>query len=570
MGQLRTQNLQQQQAQLGITQAQLQMKSNQAMMDAFVKGDGDYDKTDQAMRETPGILPNDYLAYQQHATTIATNRANLTKEQQAIQDHNNEQWSSILNPEGGIKSQDDWNAAIKTGVNRGLKVPDELTTPQGGIIPFTTPDHAKAVAVSLLLPSQISTQKLQASEAARAGAEAGKATAEGNLATVNTQLAQHKIDLYNTLQQNPQALAQRVAATVNPAKYPTLYAIALNEAKNQPDIDKINESVQKWGEKVANIEQEMDPGLRRAKIEDAITKETDPRVINATLAKSPELNLGYQGLGGGPNAPGGPGSITPSQLHGEAYLQSLQPLDAAQVKAVAEGRQTLDDAAGRNQVARQQLGRAVLQYDPSWSTQRAALRSAYTVGLEATNISNLNTAVVHSQGFLDAAQAMKAGSFQPKNRAYNWFRETFGSDIPTNFESIKTAWAGEMASALKGTATDEEIAAFRKSIDKIASPEQFEGAVNEYLKVLGQKLNTKHEQAQKTGVGDWSPILPSAREVFRQHGMDPTREDPTKAGGGRGGTGLQYVRTSTGANGHKIGQTADGKWHDVQTGAVIQ
>ena len=66
------------------------------------------------------------------------------------------------------------------------------------------------------------------------------------------------------------------------------------------------------------------------------------------------------------------------------------------------------------------------------------------------------------------------------------------------------------------------------------------------------------------------------QDMANRHGsMDATLSDiKSRIGGGgtqQGGQQQpQYLRTSTGANGHKIGQTADGKWHDVQTGAVIQ
>jgi hypothetical protein len=72
--------------------------------------------------------------------------------------------------------------------------------------------------------------------------------------------------------------------------------------------------------------------------------------------------------------------------------------------------------------------------------------------------------------------------------------------------------------------------------------------------VLRTKLQTYQERYNQQIPGDnvWSPVLPSAQQVFQKHGVSG------------------YVRTSTGAGGHQIGQTSDGKWHDVKTGAVIQ
>lgn len=529
MGQLRTQNLQQQNAALQLQQQQLELKSNQAMMKAFAQGNGNWDDTQKLLDSSPDILPQHRMAVEQHRLQLQTSAAALTKDQQGIYQTNVDRYRGELE---GVTNQDELNQANLNAARAGVSFADP-SAPGGSstgvpqLTTFTDVPHVKAFSNSLALHTQLNEEALKQAQAGEAAATAGQRTAEAAKANIETQLAQHKIDLYNILQKNPQALGQRVDASVPQAKYPTLYSIALNEARNQPDIDKLNESVSKWAGIVADIEKEKDPVLRRQKIEDAITKETDPRVIRATLAKSPELNLGVPGLGGGPNAPGGPASITPSTLHGDAYLQSLQPNAAATIKAIADGRETLD-IVGRNQVARQQLQQAVMQYDPSWSEQRAALRGAFTTGPEAANIGNLNTGTVHAQQFLEAAQAMQNFTFRPGNAAWNAMSRLFGSAIPTNLEAIKNAWAGEMASALKGTATDPEIASIKKGIDDVNSWDQFQGVVNENLKALGAKLNTYHERAQRTGVGEWSPILPSAREVFRQHGMDPT---------GAGGTG---------------------------------
>jgi hypothetical protein len=282
------------------------------------------------------------------------------------------------------------------------------------------------------------------------------------------------------------------------------------------------------------------------------------RLDQSKIAARPVTTITVPGLGG-PTADA-------SKLSGQAYLDSLPQGTAAQIKAIAEGRAVLPSGATRSQAAIQ-LRNAVFQYDPSYTDQRGQVRKAFTTGADGRNIGALNTAAVHLDQFSDAAGAMANGSFVPGNAAWNTLRTAFGSTAPTNFAALKTAVAGEMASALKGNATDPEIANVSKSIDAANSPAQLQGVVETNLHVLGAKLNTYHERYQQQIPGDqvWSPVLPSARGVFQKHGFDPTAP---VAGGGGGG--LQYVRTSTGPNGHKIGQTADGKWHDAQSGTVLQ
>jgi hypothetical protein len=171
---------------------------------------------------------------------------------------------------------------------------------------------------------------------------------------------------------------------------------------------------------------------------------------------------------------------------------------------------------------------------------------------------------VHLDQLQDAATAMGNGAFAPGNAAWNAVRSTFGSAAPTNFEALKNAVAGELASALKGNATDPEIANVSKSIQAANSPAQLQGVIDTNMHVLGAKLNTYEQRYQQQIPGDtvYSPILPAARRVFQKHGFDPTAAAAGAA---------TYKQTATGPNGHKIGSNDGGKtWMDVQTGTRVQ
>lgn len=561
MQEMRTRNLQQQQAQMGLQEHAMQLRSNQAMMRAFAQGNGDWPTTQKLLDSSPDILPADRMGVEQHRIQLQQAAATLTEAQHKNYQWNADQYRAELDAAADLISkgnnpQDALNQANLRAERAGVSFADP-NAPAGsstGVEQLTTYpgdlDHLKAFSAGIGLKSQQVEEALKGAQAGEATARGAQAEAEAAKAKVETAKTQKQLDFLANFAKNPQNLQTMVGNSINQAQYPELYARAFNQAQiaaNMGDINGVLDAIKSNAALASEQEKskflETDPQIRTAKIQDAITKETDPRVIMAALAKSPELNLTVPGLGGGPNAPGGAGSITPSELTGDAYLQSLPPNTAGLIKAIADGRITLD-SVGRNQVARQQLQQAVMQYDRSWSEQRAALRSAFTTGPEAVNIGNLNTGTVHAQQFLEAAKAMQNFTFRPGNAAWNAMSRLFGSAIPTNLEAIKNAWAGEMASALKGTATDPEIASIKKGIDDVNSWDQFQGVVNENLKALGAKLNTYHQRAQQQNLGDWSPILPSAREVFRQHGMDPTREDPTKTGGG-GGAGPVKGATRT-------------------------
>lgn len=252
------------------------------------------------------------------------------------------------------------------------------------------------------------------------------------------------------------------------------------------------------------------------------------RLDQSRLNSRPIIQTGVPGL-----TPGAPGAT--STLSGEEYLATLPKGTANQVRAIAEGRSTIPSATSRSQAAIQ-LRDAVFKYDPDFSEQRAQIRKAFTTGKDGTNIGNLNTAPVHLDQLADAVQAMGNGSFRPGNAIWNATRTMFGSSMPMNFDAVKAAVKSEMASALKGNATDQEIAQIGETIDAANSPQQLAGVVQENLKILGGKLNTYYERYQQQIPGDrvWNPILPSARAVFQKHGIDPTAGPQTNITGNGG------------------------------------
>ena len=148
-------------------------------------------------------------------------------------------------------------------------------------------------------------------------------------------------------------------------------------------------------------------------------------------------------------------------LTGPAYLNTLPAGLQARVKAIAEGRDT-SIPRGAQQGP---LMAAVNQYDPTYNATRGKARAAFTSGKQGQNVQALNTATVHlDQLATDASDALKNGSFRPGNAAYNSLSAAFGQNAVTNFDALKTAVAGEMATALKGNATDQEIQAHHQHL----------------------------------------------------------------------------------------------------------
>jgi hypothetical protein len=242
------------------------------------------------------------------------------------------------------------------------------------------------------------------------------------------------------------------------------------------------------------------------------------------IAARPVIQTGIAGMDR-------PGSGGQGQTTGDEFLKTLPSSIAAQVRAIAEGRSGIPSASSRSQAA-VQIRDAVFRYDPTFSEQRAQVRKALTTGPEGKNVGALNTAIVHLGRLGDTAESLKNGSFTPGNEAYNWLRDKFGSETVTNFGLLKDAVAGEMAAALKGNATDIEIEKMGKSIRAANSPAQMRGVIQEGMGILADKAQTYDERYHREMPDDkeWSPILPSARDQLKRHGVGKSEK---KDSGGR-------------------------------------
>ena len=573
MSQLRTQGLQQQQAQLGIQQAQLQMKSQQAMLKAFVDGGGDPDKTQQIVMTHPDILPADKVGLQTHMLDLAKQKLALTGEQQSLQDRENDYWAGLLS---NAKNQDDVNAAVATGLQRGYKPPSGMVDAQGNIQQFTDPQHITAYANGLLSLSKMDAQKLVQQQTASSAAEAGAATERGKEAaaaaaetTLKTKQLQGQLDWLDKL--TPQGLADYVGGSIDKNKYPDLFARAFNDASNARAM-KNPAAVQAAIDKYAGIASEG---------EKTVATETDPRVLKARedVARANtqgrvtiEMARDAQMLqGGGANAPGGAGS---DGLSGDAYLGTLNPAFAARLKAIARG----DEAAPTGRAATSGPGallmNALYRYDPDFTPLLAQKRKTELADFTKTGsgdaggkIVALDTMIHHADLYLETADALKNGTFVPGNRVYNAVATAFGKAPPTEAGLVAQFFAGETAK-VAGEQSQGEVNAILDKMKTDGSPEQMKQAGQRLLQIAAGRMIPYQERIADAKLQNLAPPIlgPSEKEILQRRGFDPNTMQPVKQGGP-----AQYSKYGKDPKtGHRIGLGTDNKWHDVVSGAVIQ
>ncbi len=274
---------------------------------------------------------------------------------------------------------------------------------------------------------------------------------------------------------------------------------------------------------------ETDLALRAAK-GDATAEEALKRLDRSKRESRPvnTFNVAVPGLGAGT------ASAAQPQLTGEDFMATLPPGTAAQVRAIANGSAKMPPLGARGASA--PLRDAVFRFDPSYTDQRAEVRKAFTTGIDGRNIRNLNTATVHLDQMAEAAKAMQNGTWQPGNELYNYIATKLGGAAPTNYTAVMNAFAGEAANALKGSATDPEIAHVMSTLGQNQSPQQAAGVVNQNLHILATKLKTYQDSYQQQIPNDtvYSPVLPSAKAVFQKYGMTDVGAPGGQQGGGRG------------------------------------
>ena len=570
MSQLRTQGLQQQQAQLGIQQQQLALRSNQAMMRAFAQGGGDWDKTSQLMSKDPDILPTDAMAVQQHRLQVQTQAAQLTKDKQAILGSDMDRYRGFLD---GVTDQDSLDQANLNAAKAGVSqdVP-RLTSFPGDA------DHVKAFANSLALHSQAVEEGLKgaltteaAAKTAESTAAAGKATAETAKTQLETGITQAQLDYIKQLTSTPKGLADYVSASIDKTKYPDLWNRAYNEAQGSVqmrDLKGVRDAVAKnasiASEQEKTISTETDPRVLQAR-EDVARANTQGRVT-IEMARDAQMLQG-----GGANAPGGAGS---DGLSGDAYLGTLNPAFAARLKAIARG----DEAAPTGRAATSGPGallmNALYRYDPDFTPLLAQKRKTELADFTKTGsgdaggkIVALDTMIHHADLYLETADALKNGTFVPGNRVYNAVATAFGKAPPTEAGLVAQFFAGETAK-VAGEQSQGEVNAILDKMKTDGSPEQMKQAGQRLLQIAAGRMIPYQERIADAKLQNLAPPIlgPSEKEILQRRGFDPNTMQPVKQGGQQ-----QYSKYGKDPKtGHRIGLGTDNKWHDVVSGAVIQ
>jgi hypothetical protein len=215
-------------------------------------------------------------------------------------------------------------------------------------------------------------------------------------------------------------------------------------------------------------------------------------------------------------------SADPNAPHGDAYLKSLNPQQAAMVKALAEGRQPWPSSFALKTPYWQKLMNDVFQYDPTFDTATASsnarmkVRTDFTSGTSAKQVNALNTVIGHFGTLSDQAEKLDNTRFPLINTARNAVRSATGSPAVTNFDTTKEAVASELVRVWRQAGgASQDVQDWKATITSSQSPAQLRAN----LATIGQLLESKLEalleqQRQGMGTAEIRLITPESRSAL--------------------------------------------------------
>ena len=244
-----------------------------------------------------------------------------------------------------------------------------------------------------------------------------------------------------------------------------------------------------------------------------------------------------------PGVPTAPSTGATAQLHGEDYLKTLPASFAARIRQIATGDLPAPTGRAATTGAGGQIMDALMQYDPQYSTLLGKGRTdelkQFTdthPGSAGGQLIALNTMLHHADLYMDAATALKNGTFKPGNEIYNKIATIFGAAPPTNAALLAQFFASETGKvATGGVPAEGEIKSILSKMSTDGSPEAMEGAAKTLIGIAAGRMIPLKDRRDKWKLDKLVDILgPDAKAVLQRRGFDPETMKPVQQGGGGG------------------------------------
>lgn len=143
----------------------------------------------------------------------------------------------------------------------------------------------------------------------------------------------------------------------------------------------------------------------------------------------------------------------------------------------------------------------IKEINPTWDAKHYSEAqktiNSFATGIEGRTARSMNVAIDHLTLANELGRALGNGDVQAVNTLKNIWRTQFGSEIPTNFEAVKSIVGGEVAKAVIGSQyalqDREELRAQLKAAN---SPAQLAGVIANYKRLMAGQLIGLEKQYQ--------------------------------------------------------------------------
>ena len=135
-----------------------------------------------------------------------------------------------------------------------------------------------------------------------------------------------------------------------------------------------------------------------------------------------------------------------------------------------------------------QISAKINENKQNFAASSKALKE-FTSGADAKTVRSLNVVVSHLDTLNELAQGLDSNDTRIINRVRNAYRVEFGKPAPTSFNAAKEIVGDEIIKSIVARGgTLEDRQAMKKTLDAASSPEQLQGVITAYQKLLGGQL----------------------------------------------------------------------------------
>jgi hypothetical protein len=202
-----------------------------------------------------------------------------------------------------------------------------------------------------------------------------------------------------------------------------------------------------------------------------------------------------------------------------------------QAESVLQGHVLPSHLASGRTPRSQKIAALASEIDPKFDWQlydtRKNLRREFTSGRRGQEAKALDTAILHADKLMDAADSMKKSNILKYNTVKHWLkREAKGNPELVKTSMLARGTSRETLRVLQGVGviTQEEAREMKKDLDINASPKEFLAAVDAMFELAGGRLITLQSDWRQT-MGDVEPPVPLMNErsigILNRRGYDP-------------------------------------------------